>query len=181
MFVWTSCSVVSSSTTSLNFNTPPLTVIAPCDARLVSYTRKKLQKSKKARLPTDSCLNKPLCQGLYNHSLVLNNLKHLLSLSSRVHGLSKKFSPRLAVSQCSQNFALHLAIALLLFFSLISRHDPFIVRSAKLVHRSMVSLSFAHPCRCSRPSLTIVCFCAAAPSPAPSPARRHLVVECGIQ
>ena len=38
-------------------------------------------------------------------------------------------------------------------------HDPFIVRSAKLVHRSLVSLSFAHPSR-SRSTLTIVCFCA---------------------
>ena len=44
-----------------------------------------------------------------------------------------------AVSQYSQNFSLYLAIALLLFFFLFSRHDPFIVRSAKLAHRSMVS------------------------------------------
>ena len=53
-----------------------------------------------------------------------------------------------------------------LLLSLFSRHDPFIVSSAKLVHRAMVSLSFAHPCRCSRPTLTFVCFCAAHPVPA---------------
>ena len=34
--VCTSCTVVSLSTTSLNFNTPTLTVTAPSDARLVS-------------------------------------------------------------------------------------------------------------------------------------------------
>ena len=149
------------------------------------HARRVSKTGKKARLPTDSCLNNskrpilvnsistnPECRSdhrwlVYNHSLVLNNLKHLLFA-------------KVGFSQCSQKFELHLAIALLLFFSfLFSRHDPFIVRSAKLVHHSMVSLSVAPPSRCLRPTLIIVCFCAAAPSPARSPARRHLAVECG--
>ena len=95
--------------------------------------------TKKARLPTDSCLNNsmrpnlvncistnPECRSdhrwlVYNYSLVLNYLKRLLSLSSRVHGLFRKFSPRRAVSQCSQNFALHLALSLLLAIAVMIR------------------------------------------------------------
>ena len=41
VYVCTSCTVVSLSTTSVYFRTPLLTVIAPFDARFVSQTRKK--------------------------------------------------------------------------------------------------------------------------------------------
>ena len=98
----------------------------------------------------------------YNHSQFLNYLKHLLSLSSRVHGLLK--SSRQGWRQSV--FTKFRAASCHCFASCHCCHDPFIVRSPKLVHRSMVSLSFAHPSRCSRPMLTIVCFCAARPVPA---------------
>ena len=65
-------------------------------------------------------------------------------------------------------------------------HDPFIVRSAQTRPPFTGFTQLAHPSRCSRSTLTTVCFCArvsrsTAPSPDPSSARhRHLVVECGI-
>ena len=61
-------------------------------------------------------------------------------------------------------------------------HDPFIVRSAQTRPPFTGFTQLAQPSRCSRSTLTTVCFCArvslsAAPSPNPSSARhRHLVV-----
>ena len=81
-------------------------------------------------------------------------------------------------------------------------HDPFIVRSAQTCPPFIGFTQLAQPSRCSRSTLTTVCFCArvsvitsglcvsigslcsyrvCSPSPDPSSARHlHLVVECGI-
>ena len=66
------------------------------------------------------------------------------------------------VSVSSQNFALHFAIELHLALALLLAIGVMIRSSCevlKLVHHSLVSLSFAHPSRCSRSTLTTVCFC----------------------
>ena len=148
--------------------------------------RKDPQKSKNSSIMlTDSCLN----NSMYKHNLVLKT--NVCSLSSCHHRAlvgSYKFSPSLAVSQCSQDFALHLAIALHLARALLCKccHDPCIVKSAQTRPSITGFTQLAHPFRCSRSTLTTVCFCAsvsgsAAPSPDPQSARhRHLVVECGI-
>ena len=155
------------------------------------------KETENARLPNGSCLNNskrpclvncistnPECRNdhhrlVYNRSLVM--IPQITVLCHRAFNCSSKNLAEVGVILCSQNFALNLATVFLLFFSLFSRQDPFIVRSAKLVHRSMISLNFVHPTPCSRPTLTIVYVCAATPSPAPTPARRcHLVVECGF-
>ena len=165
MYVCTSCTVVSLSTTSVNLNTPPLTWTAPFDVKLGSQTRNcRSTKTMKARLLTVSCLNNSVHRGVYNHSLVLK--ASICSLSSCHHGAFKgsESSRQGWRSHSFHKISRCILLLLLLCFSLFSSLDPFIVRSVKLVHRSLVSHSFAHPSRCSRPTLTIVCFCAASPS-----------------
>ena len=56
-------------------------------------------------------------RGVYNHSLVLK--KRLLSLSFIAHFFGLKVIAKFGVSQCPQNFALHLAIALHLALALL--------------------------------------------------------------
>ena len=68
-------------------------------------------------------------------------------------------------------------------------HDPFIVRSAQSRPPFTGLTQLAHPSRCSRPTLTTVCFCAFDSSSdhvwslcmhwGRSPL--HIVVECGIR
>ena len=93
------------------------------------------KETKKARLPTDSCLNNserpssvncistsPECRSdhrwlVHNHSLVL--IPQVSALSVIARSLTPKFSPSGAISLCSQNFALHVAIALHLALALL--------------------------------------------------------------
>ena len=108
MYACTSCTIVSLSTTCVNFNTPPLTWIA-CnfDARLLSKTRKyrstnKLRKhvcqlilvSNNSKRPSlVNCIStNPECRSdhrwpVYKHSLVVS----ALSVIARLWAL--KFSP----------------------------------------------------------------------------------------
>ena len=131
MCVCTSCTVVSLSTTCVNFNTPPLCKTREQNAE-VSFNKE----TEKARLPTDSCLNNsnrpslvncistsPECRSdhrrlVSNHSLDLK--KRLLSLSSsRIYGLQKNSPASNLASVSSQNFAIHLANALHLALALL--------------------------------------------------------------
>ena len=98
--VCTACIVVSLSTTDQNFVTPPLTKIAPFDARFASIIAEEF---KQFTVPTQNGLK-----------------KKVLSLSSsRISGL-KKFSPAPNLASINvQNFALHFAIALHLPLALL--------------------------------------------------------------
>ena len=122
-------------------------------------SRNEPQKSKKTRLSTDSCLN----NSMYKHNLVLK--KRLLSVII-AHLLALKSSPASNLaSVSSQKFALHFTIALHLatcFASCNCCHDPFIVRSAQTRPPFTGFTQLAHPSRCSRSTLTTVCFCARA-------------------
>ena len=137
------------------------------------------KETEKARLPTDSCLfNSKLAWTLrqlhldlsrvskrsprlvYSHSMVLK--KRLFSLSSsRVSGLQlgpKSWSPRRATSQSSRKFALLVALAHCPCFAHCC-HDPLIVRSAPSLSTVPWFHSACVPSRCSRSTLTTVCFC----------------------
>ena len=130
VFVCTSCSVVSLSTTSLNFITPPLTWTAPFDARLVGKTLmyRSTEKLRKGRLPTDSCLNKFKASKLGPLHLDQSRVSKRLSMAraqsqSHVRRQSVFTNFRVAFCHC---FAPCRYIA-----SCDCCHDPFIVRSAQ--------------------------------------------------
>ena len=124
------------------------------NARLVS-TSGRTHKSEKARLLTVSCPNISIHRGVYNHSLVLE--KRLLSLSSsRIHGLKVIASSKVGVSQ----FTKFRAAFCHCFASWNCCRGPFIVRSAQTCPPFTGFTQLAHPSRCSRSTLTAVCFCA---------------------
>ena len=179
MYACTSCTVVSIVDNMCEFQHSASHVDCNFDARLVSKTRKyrstkQLRKhvcqqilvSNNSKRPSlVNCIStNPECRSdyrwpVYKHSLVVS----ALSVIARLWAL--KFSPSGAVSQCSQIFALHLVIALHLAIALLL---------------AIGFTQLAHPSRCSRSTLTTVCFCAgvslglcvhigfATPSPDPS-------------
>ena len=147
MQVCTACTVVSLSTTSLNFNTPPLTWTAPFDARLLSKLRENPAKL------------------LYKHSLVLKKTTSICSPSSchrRAFVGSESYRPpKLGVSHCS-NFRVAFChcVAPCSGFAPCNCcccHDPFIVRNAQTCPPFVFS-QLVHPSRRSRSSLTTVLF-----------------------
>ena len=120
---------------------------------------------------------------MYEHNLVLKT--SVCSLSSCHHrALVGSESSRQVRRQSV--FAKFRAASCHCIASCLCCHDPFIVRSAQTRPLLTGFTQLAHPSRCSRSTLTTVCFCdrvsgSAAPSPDPSSARhRHLAVECGI-
>ena len=132
---------------------------------------------------------------VYKHSLVLKKASALSVIIARSWALKALAKLNLGVSQ----FTIFRVVSCHDFASCHCCYDSFIVRSAKLVHRSLVSLSIEHPSRRSRSMLTIVCFCATSfpvlssfrlcscvrvCSPVTmihgSARHRHLAVECGI-
>ena len=79
-----------------------------------------------------------------------------VSVKSCCRGLFEAFAKVQSVS-FSLVYSLHIA-----YFSsslCLSRHGPFIGRSAQLFHRSNEFIQLLHPSRCSQSILTIVCFC----------------------
>ena len=101
-------------------------------------------------------------RGVFNHSLFLK--KRLLSLSSsRIYGLQKVIAnSKLGVSQFT-NFRVafcHCFAPCPCFASCNCCRDPFIVRSAQTCPPFTGFTQLAHPSRCSRSTLTTVCFCA---------------------
>ena len=124
--VCTACMVVSLLTTCMSFNTPPLAQIAPFDAKFASQTRK-YHSTKKLRKHV--CHFKAFkLQRVQAITMALVQAQHgpekasALSLSSsRVIGLIKVVrQASKATSQSSRNFALRVALALLLLCSLLS-------------------------------------------------------------
>ena len=101
---------------------------------------------------------------MYDHSQVQIPPVSALSVIARSWALKYSPASNLA-SVSSQNFALHFATALhlaLVFFSCNCCHYPFIVRSAQTRPPFTGFTQLAHPSRCSRSTLTTVCFCARA-------------------
>ena len=183
--VCTACMVVSLLTTCNEFQHSSLSRrLHLFDARFASQTRKKavLQTQKRS---TFVMSNRPP-RLVYHHSLVLK--KSLFSLCHPHSSLgswlgSQSYSPNRAISQYSRNFVLLVALALLLALALCfcfanCCHGPFIVRSASNFSTfPSVFTQFVHPSRCSRSTLTTVCFCfcfsvsdSAASAPHPSSA-----------
>ena len=118
-------------------------------------SRKDPQKSKKTSLPTDSCLNNSV--RAHTHRLVLKRRlfsRHRALMGSR----SSRQVWRQSVFTKFRGASCLCFAPCPCFASCNCWYDPFIVR--KLVHRSLVSLSFAHPSRRARSTLTTVCFCA---------------------
>ena len=144
------------------------------DARLVSKTRKYrfTKETEKARLPTDSCLNNSKRPSLVN--CISTNPECPVSALSVI---ARSWAPKvfanfkLGVSQFTKFCvaSCHCVAPCPCFASCNCCHDPFIVRSAQTVTGFTQP---THPSRCSRSTLTTVCFCArvsvftsAAPSP----------------
>ena len=129
------------------------------DARLLSKTRKyrSTKKLRKARLPTDSCIN----------NFTASKLGHLHLAQSRVSkrsptaGVQPQPGPETA-SALSLSSSLHEIshCLLLLLCSCFAHccHDPFIVRSTQTGPPFLGFTQIAHPSRCSRSTLTTVCF-----------------------
>ena len=98
---------------------------------------------------------------MHTHKLVLKKASALSLSSSRIYGLYK-LSPSLA-SVSVQKFSrciLPLLLPSPCFASCNCCHDPFIVRSAQPCPPFTGFTQLAHPSRCSRSTLTTVCFCA---------------------
>ena len=130
MYVCTACTVVSLSTTGLNFVTPPLTWTAPFDTRLVSSRKD----------PRNS--NNSMCQLAKLSGSIAN---------SRL-GVSQFTKFRAASCHCIASRPC--------FASCNCCHGPFIVRSAQTRPPFTGFTQLAHPIRCSRSTLTTVCSCA---------------------
>ena len=125
----------------------------------------------------------------FQHNLVPGKTYDLSAITA--HSGHRKLSPKL-VSIAVQNFEVRLPLRcispLLLLCNCYCCHDPFIVRSAQTCPPSTGFTQLTHPSRCSRSTLTTVCFCAADSSRdhvwslcmcrGCSPL--HLVKECGI-
>ena len=96
------------------------------------------------------------------HSQPRPDTTGICSLSSRVHG--SKVPAKFGVSQCSKipRCILSLRCTCPCFASCDCRHDSFIVRSAQTRPPFTGFTQLAHPSRCSRSTLTTVCFCARA-------------------
>ena len=138
------------------------------------------KETKKARLPTDSCLNdskhprlvncistNPECRCdhrwlVYNYSLVLIPRVSALSVIARSWALfkSSRHVRRQSVFTKFRSAYWHCFAPCHCFASCHCCHDPFIVRSAQTRPRFADFTQPAHPSRCSRSTLTIVCFCA---------------------
>ena len=151
------------------------------------------KETEKARLPTNSCLynskrpslvscilTAPECRSGHHDSGTITawSRQSVCSLSSsRVSGLLK------VIRQVGRSVSLHEIshCVLLLLCPCFAHccHDPFIVRSTQTSPPFLVFTQLAHPSRCSRSTLTTVCFCfcfsagvsdSAASAPDPSPA-----------
>ena len=163
MFVCTSCTVVSLSDNICEFQHSSSHVDCNFDARLVSKNAEVSfnKETEKARLPTDSGLNNSKRPSLStasrqsrvwrrlvcNHSLVLIPPVSALSVIARSWALKYSPTSNLA-SVSSQIVALHLANASVDREKCSKPGPPF---------TGITQL--AHPSRCSRSTLTTVCFC----------------------
>ena len=98
----------------------------------------------------------------FQHNLVPGKTYDLSVIIA--HSGHRKLSPKLA-SIAVQNFEVRLPLRcispLLLLCKCYCCHDPFIVRSAQTCPPSTGFTQLTHPSRCSRSTLTTVCFCAA--------------------
>ena len=124
-------------------------------------SRKDPQKSKKTRLPPDSCLNNSV--RAQTHAGPEKSVRSLSS--SHVSGL-QKFSPSPVsisvhkISRCKLPLPCSCPLLCLLL------HGPFIVRSAQTRPPFTGFTQLPHPSRCSRSTSTNVCFCPARLVPA---------------
>ena len=148
------------------------------DARLVSKTRKYRSTKflRKHVCQLISCLNNskrpslvncistnPECRSdhrrlVYNHSLLLIPL--VSALCHHRAFMSSEVLAKFGVSQCSKFRAAscHCVAPCHCFPSCNCCHAPFIVRSAQTCPPSIGFTQLAHPSRCSRSTLTTVCF-----------------------
>ena len=100
---------------------------------------------------------------MYPHNLCPGKKKKQASALSVIiaHSWALKSYRQLLELARSQHFALHFAIALHIALALlcICCHDPFTVRSTQTCPPFTGFTQLAHPSRCSRSTLTPVCFC----------------------
>ena len=121
-----------------------------------AQSRKDPQKSKKTRLPSNSCLNKSVrahaswpCKSvcsLCHHAFMGSNV--LAKWSGQSVFTKFRAAPCSCFAPCP------------CFASCSCCHDPFIVRSAQTCPPFTGFTQLAHPSRCPRSTLTTVCFCA---------------------
>ena len=131
--VCTACMVVSLLTACMNFNTHPLSQIAPFYERFASQTRKYHSRKK---------LRKHVCQ------LILVCTTQSVQAGSMT--IQSDFASLVAL-------ALSLLCSLTLLCSLLS--GSFTVKSTQTCPPFIGLTQLAHPSRCSRSTLTTVCFC----------------------
>ena len=131
----------------------------------VSVWRKDPQKSKKTRLPTVSCLNNSMHRGVSNHTQPGPEKTSALSvIIAQLWALKVIANSKLGVSQFTKFRAAfcHCVAPCPCFASCNCCHAPFIVRSAQICPPFTGVTQLAHPSRCSRSTMTTVCFCARA-------------------
>ena len=133
-------------------------------ARLVSKSERihKTQTQNSSVLPTDSCPNNSMHRGVYKHNLGPEKKKSALSVTiAHLWALNVTASFKLGVSQFT-NFRVafcHCFAPCPCSASCTCCHDPFVVRSAQTCPPFTGFTLLAHPSRCSRSTLTTVCFC----------------------
>ena len=149
----------------MDFNTPPLTQIAPFDARFVSKTRKKRKTKKQRKHVCKLILVKKIqCQlaklSCANTAWSSKNVCSLCHRRASVGSKSYRQVRRQSVFE-KFRFAYCTCCAPCHCFASCHRcHDSFIVRSAQTRPPFTGFTQLAHPSRCSRSTLTTVCYCA---------------------
>ena len=114
---------------------------------------------------------------MYKHNLGPEKQASALSVII-AHSWALKVVASFGASQFTKfrvAFVIALHLALVLFCNCC--HDPFIVRSAQTCPQFTGFTQFAHPSRCSRSTLTTVCFCIRCSSSSP----RGSVFTLGLQ
>ena len=160
----TACMDASLLTTCVDFNTLPLAQIVPFDARFASQTRKDPQKSNTELV---SSANRFLSKQ-FNVQTQSSPEKSVCSISVILAGHRALDWALKVVRQVVRSVSLRevLFCLLLLLCSLLLQcpcfahccHDPIIVRPQSCPP-FLGFTQFVHPSRCSRSSLTTVCFC----------------------
>ena len=128
------------STTSVDFSTPPVTWFAPFDARLVSKLRHSLVLKKTSICFPSSCHRRAF-MGSKSYRQPQSWRRSLFKISRCICH---------CVAPCSCFVPCNCCCC----------HDPFIVRSAQTCPPFTGFTQLVHPSRCSRSTLTTVCFCA---------------------